>query len=371
MTSEQFEAFLAQAGVDAGAVGAAERLLLPEPQVDEARTARIGTASVPPALLHVRSDALSAAGIEAGFDEDARTLVLSARQDLAFGLAESGAPCTSGEAGGTRFHVATDRPSAFGLWSVAGPLAIGSIDARAIELRVVHAWPAPLDSGSERLRSRTLERLRSRFHSGVVRQRSRWDETLAAGRIARAMEPGASQAATIAARRWTRGAHRRPADADRALRDRPGARHRRAPRSPADALRPRRRVARPRLAGAVLGSRRRRGHPRAAARGRRGAGAERRPCAPSTRPGAPSVSAGRPTSTCTTSACSASRKRIRARGGGARAGRWCGCDTAAVRAHVARRGRATRDPPPWRSGRGAGRCTPPERPRCRSASRRP
>ena len=47
MTSEQFEAFLAQAGVDAGAVGAAERLLLPEPQVDEARTTRTGTAFVP------------------------------------------------------------------------------------------------------------------------------------------------------------------------------------------------------------------------------------------------------------------------------------------------------------------------------------
>ena len=188
MTSEQFEAFLAQAGVDAGAVGAAERLLLPEPQVDEARTTHIGTAFVPPALLHVRSDVLSAAGIDAAFDEDARTLVLSARQDLAFGLAESGAPFTSGEASGIRFHVATDRPSAFGLWSVAGPLAIGSIDARAIELRVVHAWPAPTGLDD----------------SGVVPHRSRWDETLAAGRIARAMEPGASQAATIAARRWTR-----------------------------------------------------------------------------------------------------------------------------------------------------------------------
>ena len=182
MTSEQFKAFLAQAGVDAGAVGAAERLLLPEPQVDEARTARVGTGSVPTGLLDVRSDALGAAGIEAGFDEDARTLVLSARQDLAFGLAER-------EVVGTRFHVATDRPSAFGLWSVAGPLAIGSIDARAIELRVVHAWPSPTGLND----------------SGVVQQRSRWDDTLAAGRIARAMEPGASQAATIAARRWTRG----------------------------------------------------------------------------------------------------------------------------------------------------------------------
>jgi hypothetical protein len=197
MTSEQFEAFLAQAGVDAGAVGAAERLVLPEPQVDEARTARVGTGSVPTGLLDVRSDALGAAGIEAGFDEDASTLVLSARQDLAFGLAER-------EVVGTRFHVATDRPSAFGLWSVAGPLAIGSIDARAIELRVVHAWPSPTglnDSGVEPHPNDSGVEL----HSGVVQPRSRWDDTLAAGRIARGVEPGASQAATIAARRWTRG----------------------------------------------------------------------------------------------------------------------------------------------------------------------
>ena len=219
MTSEQVEAFLAQAGLDAGAVGDAERLLLPEPQVDEARTSRGGgLAFVPPALLHVRSDSLGAAGIAAGFDEDARTLVLTAPPELAFGLAEPGAPRTSGEAGGTRFHVATDRPSAFGLWSAAGPLAIGSIEARAIELRVVHAWPDPTglnDSGVEsRANDAGVESPGAArrpndsgvdLHSGVVRQHSRWSETLAAGRIARAMEPGASQAAAIAARRWTRG----------------------------------------------------------------------------------------------------------------------------------------------------------------------
>jgi hypothetical protein len=187
MRSEQFEAFLAQAGVDAGAVGGAERLLLPEPQVDEARTARPGMALAPPALLHVRSDALSAAGIEAAFDEGARTLVLSARQDLAFGFAESGARFTSGEPGGTRFHVATDRPSAFGLWSVAGPLAIGSIDARAIELRVVHAWPAPP--------------LRTDIAAPGW---NRLQATMAAGRVARGFEPGATEADTISARRWLR-----------------------------------------------------------------------------------------------------------------------------------------------------------------------
>ena len=214
MTSEQVEAFLAQAGLDAGAVGAAERLLLPEPQVDEARTARTGAGfaagGLDAGLLHVRSDGLSAAGIEARFDEDARTLVLSAREDLAFGLADRQV--------GTRFHVPADRASAFGLWSAAGPLAIGSIDARAIELRVVHAWPSPsglndsgvqIDSGVEMRGNHSGVEPRPNdsgvgLHSGVVRQRSRWAETLAAGRIARAIEPRATQAATIAARRWPR-----------------------------------------------------------------------------------------------------------------------------------------------------------------------
>ena len=214
MTSEQVEAFLAQAGLDAGAVGAAERLLLPEPQVDEARTARTGAGfaagGLDAGLLHVRSDGLNAAGIEARFDEDARTLVLSAREDLAFGLADRQV--------GTRFHVPADRPSAFGLWSAAGPLAIGSIDARAIELRVVHAWPSPsglkdsgvqIDSGVEMHANDSGVEPRPNdsgvgLHSGVVRPPSRWTETLAAGRIARAIEPGATQAATIAMRRWPR-----------------------------------------------------------------------------------------------------------------------------------------------------------------------
>ena len=214
MTSEQVEAFLAQAGLDAGAVGAAERLLLPEPQVDEARTARTGAGfaagGLDAGLLHVRSDGLSAAGIEARFDEDARTLVLSAREDLAFGLADRQV--------GTRFHVPADRASAFGLWSAAGPLAIGSIDARAIELRVVHAWPSPsglndsgvqIDSGVEMRGNHSGVEPRPNdsgvgLHSGVVRPPSRWTETLAAGRIARAIEPGATQAATIAMRRWPR-----------------------------------------------------------------------------------------------------------------------------------------------------------------------
>jgi hypothetical protein len=188
MTSEQIGTLLAQAGADAGAIGEAERLLLPEPQVDEARTARTGLAFVPATLLHVRSDALDAAGIEAGFDEDTRALVLTAPEALAFGFAAPGERCTAGEAGGTWFRVPTDRSSAFGLWSAAGPLAIGAVDARAIELRVVHAWPAP-----------------PTWHdSGGVGGRSRWDETLATGRVARGMESGASQAATIAARRWTR-----------------------------------------------------------------------------------------------------------------------------------------------------------------------
>jgi hypothetical protein len=198
MTTEQIAAFLAQAlpdqaGVDAGAVGEAERLLLPEPQVDEARTARPGVAFpasslVDAPLLHVRSDALRAAGIAAGFDEDARALVLTAPPELAFGLAEPGQPGTSGEAGGTRFHVPTDRASSFALWSAAGPLALCSVDARAIELRVVHAWPAPpLPDGV------------------VVPGAGRWKATVATGRVARGVEPAADADGAIQARRWLRG----------------------------------------------------------------------------------------------------------------------------------------------------------------------
>ncbi|MEO5821474.1 MAG: hypothetical protein ABIT71_13295 [Vicinamibacteraceae bacterium] len=197
MTTEQIEAFLAQAfpgqplpgqsGLDAGAVGDAERLLLPEPQVDEARTSRPGVAIVPPALLHVRSDALEAAGIEAGFDEDTRALVLTASAHLAFGLAEPGQLRTSGDAGGTRFQVPTDRAHAFGVWSAAGPLAIGSVGPRAIELRVVNAWPAPPLPASV-----------------VIANWSRWHATMAAGRVARGFEPDATEADAIPARRWLR-----------------------------------------------------------------------------------------------------------------------------------------------------------------------
>lgn len=188
MTPEPFETrlatLLAQAGVDAGAVGEAERLLLPEPQVDEARTSRSGHGVVPP-LLHVRSDALDAAGIAAGFDEDARALVLTAPAELAFGVATAGDP---GAAEGTRFHVAADRPSAFSVWSAAGPIAMGSVDARAIELRVVHAWPAPPLSADV-----------------VIANWSRWHATMAAGRVARGFEPDATDADAIPTRRWLRG----------------------------------------------------------------------------------------------------------------------------------------------------------------------
>jgi hypothetical protein len=200
MTSEHIALFLAQSGLDAGALGAAERLLLPEPEVDEARTARAGVALAPPGssdggLLQVRSDALGAAGITAGFDEEARTLVLTAPAELAFRLAAPGQPGTPGEAqlsisgtdGGTRVQVTTELASAFGLWSAAGPLALGSVDARAIELRVVHAWPAPdLPDGI------------------AVPGWDRWEATVAAGRVARGVEPDANQDSAIRARRWLR-----------------------------------------------------------------------------------------------------------------------------------------------------------------------
>ncbi len=204
MTSEHIETLLAQAGVDAGAVGAAERLLLPEPQVDEARTARVG-GLVPPALLRVRSDALAAVGIDAGFDEDARTLILSAAEDLPFtlvGRAERAATVAS---------IALGAPLTFLVGCDAGPLAVGTVDARAIELRDVHAWPAPafLNDSGVKSNSGVVDQPNDsgvvQRHSGVVRQHSRWDQTVAAGRVARGVEPDATPADAISARRWLRG----------------------------------------------------------------------------------------------------------------------------------------------------------------------
>ena len=97
---------------------------------------------------------------------------------------------------------------------MAGPLAIGSIDARAIELRVVHAWPSPTglnDSGVDATPESNAERLRSRRRTtpestpeSFVSAPAGTKPSPPAGSRA-AMEPGASQAATIAARRWTRG----------------------------------------------------------------------------------------------------------------------------------------------------------------------
>jgi hypothetical protein len=219
MTSEQVEAFLAQAGLDAGAVGAAERLLLPEPQVDEARTARTGArfaaGGLDAGLLHVRSDGLSAAGIEARFDEDARTLVLSAREDLAFGLADRQV--------GTRFHVPADRASAFGLWSAAGPLAIGSIDARAIEPGATQAatiaarrWPRTLTADQRTLIQRfavvqvrdiaaRLDRLQTHFGPAdasldLTWQALCWDRDDVDGIRVLLREAGAGEALTSALR---------------------------------------------------------------------------------------------------------------------------------------------------------------------------
>ena len=180
MTSEQFEAVLAQAGVDAGAVGATERLLLPEPQVDEARTSRTGVAFVPPALLDVRSDALGMVGITAGFDEGARTMVLSAADDLPFTLDPAVGP-------DAHASIAAHEARTFVLACDAGPLAIGAVDARAIELREVFGWPAPP--------------IRDEVN---VTAWNRWQATRAAGRIARGMEPDATKEDAVAMRRWPR-----------------------------------------------------------------------------------------------------------------------------------------------------------------------
>jgi hypothetical protein len=196
MMSDTLQAVVERYGLSAGAIGEPERLLLPEPQVDEARTAR------PPGAaprLRVRSDVLGSAGIIAAFDEAGRRLILGAAPDLAFTLeTEAGEPAGPPR---TEAIVSAAEPSTFVLGAAEGPLAVGAIDATAIELHVVHAWPRPpLDAWLSGLDRRDRE-LVDQFERPPA---TRWAKTVDAGRIARLTRSPASEAVTVAARRWPR-----------------------------------------------------------------------------------------------------------------------------------------------------------------------
>ncbi len=198
--------------MDAGAIGDAERLLLPEPQVDDARTARIGGSVLPPSLLR-------GAQRRAGRGRHRRRL---RRGHARAGADRAGRPgLRAGRAGTARARPARPPapastcprigrpPSACG--APRGRWRSARSDARAIELRVVHAWPAPpLDDSGRTTRSRQC-------HVPERAGRRRWPPAASPA----ASRPTRREADAIPARRWLRGRHRRSAGADRALRDRP------------------------------------------------------------------------------------------------------------------------------------------------------
>jgi hypothetical protein len=196
MMSDTLQAVIERYGLTAGAVGEPERLQLPEPQVDEARTAR-PRVSAP--RLRVRSDVLASAGITAAFDEATRELLLGAAPDLAFTVESD-----TGEPSGPPRTAATidaGEPSTFVLGTDAGPLAVGAIDDTAIELHVIHAWPRPpLDAWVSGLDASDRD-LVDQFARPPA---SRWAKTVDAGRIARLTRSRASEAVALQARRWPR-----------------------------------------------------------------------------------------------------------------------------------------------------------------------
>ena len=226
MTSEQFEAFLAQAGVDAGAVGAAERLLLPEPQVDEARTARDrrGVRAGAGCCTSAATPWARPASRPGSTRTRARWCSRRARIWRSASPSRRTVSRESRGTGSTWRRI--DRPP-----SGCGPWPGRWRSARSTRAPSSCAWCTP----GPRRRLRTTPE--SRNDSGVEPDRTtpesvRTPESfvpLPLGRDPRRRPDRARHGAGGEPGRDDRGApldaraHRRPADADRALRDRPGA----------------------------------------------------------------------------------------------------------------------------------------------------
>jgi hypothetical protein len=179
---------LAGAGLDDGALGAAETLAFPAATVDEAR-APIRASAVRELPLSVRSDVLGAIGLAATLDGAAGRLAFHAPTDLPFTVD----PAPDGEG------FTTDVPVEFVIaTSSAAPLAFGRISPAGLRLQALHAWPAP-----------PLDAWRDAAGDGewgilaAVGAASRWQATLIAGRIARLLQPS-NAPSLIAARTWAR-----------------------------------------------------------------------------------------------------------------------------------------------------------------------
>jgi hypothetical protein len=210
MSSDLVRDALAAAGVDESALGAVETLSFPAATVDEARAPlRAGARTEDP--LAVRSSVLDAIGLAASFDPAAQQFALSAAPH-AFTIEPGAGTTTEGAT------VRTDSPSAFVLSTPDGsPLATGAVRAGGVQLRVLHAWPAP---PLRTWRAAAGEAEWSLLAAGIdPGELARWDAAVVAGRLARlwraagegraalaAMSSGARDASPLVnARFWARG----------------------------------------------------------------------------------------------------------------------------------------------------------------------
>jgi hypothetical protein len=194
MSADNIRDLLARAGVDDGAIGAAETLAFPVATVDEAR-APLRDDAVREAPLAVRSGVLAAIGLSATLDRAANRLAFAAPSDLGFMID----PAPSSADG-----LPTDAPSDFLIATRdAGPLALGSVRAGGLRLQGLHAWPAP-PLGAWREAAGEAEWLLLAGEDGIDESGvSRWTSTLIAGRVARLLAPS-DGSPLIAARKWSR-----------------------------------------------------------------------------------------------------------------------------------------------------------------------
>jgi hypothetical protein len=210
MSSDLVRDALATAGVDESALGSVETLAFPAATVDEARAPlRAGARTEDP--LAVRSGVLDAIGLAASFDPAAHVFAMSAAP-LDFRIQPGTGTTTEGAT------VRTDSPSAFVISTPDGsPIATGAVRAGGVQLRVLHAWPAP---PLRTWRAAAGEAEWSLLAAGTdPGELARWDAAVVAGRLARlwrapgegraafaAMSSGARDSSPLVnARIWARG----------------------------------------------------------------------------------------------------------------------------------------------------------------------
>lgn len=190
---------LVRLNVDPQALGAVERLPIPEPRVDEGRGERLAPFAREsvraPEGLRVRSDVLEALGIDARFDDRLHVLALTSPADWPMTLSRvehPDGPDTSLQTiapGGRSAFVRLPLLETF-RFVIAGTegstLVLGSVDRGALQLQPVYPWPAPPLSEwigavvDEGLKALATDRLSA----------DRWIQTTLAGVLARLQSSG-------------------------------------------------------------------------------------------------------------------------------------------------------------------------------------